>query len=155
MVLLLLVLFAVRLDVLFSYQYNDLYTSSAKSVPRQRIGQPRRSKQSGIHGFWMSLVHFSVLAAIYIAELLVDIYLTQRFIVAWRMWLTGRLTDDWLDGKAYYRDLFIDEHHRQPRPAHPAGHRHLHHRCRRHAEHPVQRAPEHPALRRASTPWPR
>ncbi len=37
-----------------------------------------------------------------------DIYLTQRFIIAWRMWLTARLTDDWLDGKAYYRDLFID-----------------------------------------------
>ena len=24
------------------------------------------------------------------------------------MWLTGHLTDDWLDGRAYYRDLFID-----------------------------------------------
>ncbi|MGA8254931.1 MAG: ABC transporter ATP-binding protein/permease, partial [Mycobacterium sp.] len=23
-------------------------------------------------------------------------------------WLTGHLTDDWLDGRAYYRDLFID-----------------------------------------------
>ena len=40
---------------------------------------------------------------------MVDIYLTQRFIIAWRMWLTGQLTDDWLDGKAYYRDLFIDK----------------------------------------------
>ena len=24
------------------------------------------------------------------------------------MWLTAHVTDDWLDGKAYYRDLFID-----------------------------------------------
>ena len=39
---------------------------------------------------------------------MLDIYLTQRFIIAWRMWLTARLTDDWLDGRAYYRDLFID-----------------------------------------------
>ena len=31
------------------------------------------------------------------------------------------------------------QHHRQPRPAHPAGHRHLHRRRRRHSEHPVQR----------------
>jgi putative ATP-binding cassette transporter len=54
-------------------------------------------------------VHFSVLATLFIVRLLVDIYLTQRFIIAWRMWLTGRMTDDWLDGKAYYRDLFIDD----------------------------------------------
>ena len=39
---------------------------------------------------------------------MLDIYLTQRFIIAWRVWLTGHLTDDWLDGRAYYRDLFID-----------------------------------------------
>ena len=65
-------------------------------------------KQSGIHGFWMSLAIFSVLAVLYVARFMLDIYLTQRFIIAWRMWLTARLTDDWLDGKAYYRDLFID-----------------------------------------------
>lgn len=40
--------------------------------------------------------------------MILDIYLTQRFIIAWRMWLTGHLTDDWLAGRAYYRDLFID-----------------------------------------------
>ena len=56
----------------------------------------------------MSLVHFSVLATLFIMRLLVDIYLTQRFIIAWRMWLTAHLTDDWLNGRAYYRDLFID-----------------------------------------------
>ena len=39
---------------------------------------------------------------------MVDIYLTQRFIIAWRIWLTANLTDDWLEGRAYYRDLFID-----------------------------------------------
>ena len=56
----------------------------------------------------MSLVIFCLLAALFIARIVLDIYLTQRFIIAWRMWLTGRLTDDWLDGRAYYRDLFID-----------------------------------------------
>jgi putative ATP-binding cassette transporter len=49
-----------------------------------------------------------VLATLFIVRLLVDIYLTQRFIIAWRIWLTGHLTDDWLAGRAYYRDLFID-----------------------------------------------
>jgi putative ATP-binding cassette transporter len=32
----------------------------------------------------------------------------QRFIIRWRVWLTHRLTNDWLDGDAYYRSRFID-----------------------------------------------
>ncbi len=36
-------------------------------------------------------------------------YLTQRFIIAWRVWLTDHLTGDWLDGQAYYRGRFIDD----------------------------------------------
>src|SRR5262249_40828591 len=106
-VLLLLVLFSVRLNVLLSYQSNDLYTALQKAFQGIATGNVK-VKQSGIHGFWMSLVHFSILATLFIVRVLVDIYLTQRFIIAWRMWLTGRLTDDWLDGKAYYRDRFID-----------------------------------------------
>jgi vitamin B12/bleomycin/antimicrobial peptide transport system ATP-binding/permease protein len=107
-VLLLLVLFSVRLVVLFSYQGNDLYTAVQKAF--QGIAAHNELvKQSGIHGFWMSLLHFSVLAIIFIARVVLDIYLTQRFIIAWRIWLTDRLTDDWLDGRAYYRDLFIDK----------------------------------------------
>jgi vitamin B12/bleomycin/antimicrobial peptide transport system ATP-binding/permease protein len=106
-VLLLLVLFSVRLNVLFSYQSNDLYTALQKAFEGTATGD-EAVRQSGIHGFWMSLAIFSVLAVIFIARVVLDIYLTQRFIIAWRVWLTGHLTDDWLDGKAYYRDLFID-----------------------------------------------
>ena len=40
---------------------------------------------------------------------MLDIYLTQRFIIAWRVWLTDHLTGDWLDGRAYYRGRFIDD----------------------------------------------
>jgi putative ATP-binding cassette transporter len=107
-VLLLSVLASVRLDVLFSYFHNDMYTSLQTAFESGAKGN-EGVRQSGIHGFWTSLLHFSVLAAVYIAKILVDIYLTQRFIIAWRMWLTNRLTNDWLDGRAYYRDLFIDE----------------------------------------------
>ena len=106
--LLLLILISVRLNVLFSYQSNDLYTAVQKAFEGIAAGNAR-VKQSGTHGFWMSLLHFTVLAGIYIVQVLVDIYVAQRFIIAWRMWLTGRLTDDWLDGKAYYRDLFIEQ----------------------------------------------
>src|ERR1700738_3533418 len=65
-------------------------------------------KQSGVHGFYVSMGIFSVLAVLFIARYLVDIYLLQRFLISWRVWLTAHLTDDWLDGRAYYRDLFID-----------------------------------------------
>lgn len=106
-VLLLMVLCSVRVTVLLSYFTNDLYTSLQKAFQGIASGNDQ-VKNSGIHGFWMSLAIFSLLAAIFIARLLLDIYLTQRFIIAWRMWLTSHLTDDWLDGRAYYRDLFID-----------------------------------------------
>lgn len=105
--LLLLVLFSVRLNVLFSYQSNDLYTALQKAFEGIATGNAA-IKESGIHGFWISLGIFILLAAIFIARVVLDIYVTQRFIIAWRMWLTAHLTDDWLDGRAYYRDLFID-----------------------------------------------
>jgi putative ATP-binding cassette transporter len=105
--LLLLVLLSVRLTVLLSYQSNDMF-SSLQTAFGGIVSGDAKIKQSGIHGFYTSLVHFSLLATLFIARILLDIYLTQRFIIAWRMWLTGHLTDDWLKGRAYYRDLFID-----------------------------------------------
>jgi vitamin B12/bleomycin/antimicrobial peptide transport system ATP-binding/permease protein len=107
-VLLLSVLFSVRLNVLFSYQTNDLFTS-LQTAFEGIASHNDEVKSSGVHGFWMSMAIFALLAAIFIARIVLDIYLTQRFIIAWRVWLTGHLTDDWLSGKAYYRDLFIDD----------------------------------------------
>ena len=107
-VLLLSVVLAVRLNVLFSYQRNDMYTALQKAF--EGIASDNDAvKRSGVHGFWMSIGIFSIMAVIHVARVMADIYLTQRFIVAWRVWLTGHVTDDWLTGRAYYRDLFIDE----------------------------------------------
>jgi putative ATP-binding cassette transporter len=106
-VLLLSVLLSVRLTVLLSYQGNDLYTAVQKAVQGMAAGNDH-VKNSGIHGFWMSIGIFVVLATLFVIRVMLDIYLTQRFIIAWRVWLTSHLTDDWLDGRAYYRDLFID-----------------------------------------------
>ncbi len=106
-VLLLSVVVTVRLTVLFSYQTNDL-SSSVQTAVQAMATHNRAVKQSGVHGFWMSLLIFSIMAAIYVARYMLDIYLTQRFIVAWRVWLTDRLTGDWLEGRAYYRGRFID-----------------------------------------------
>ncbi|SON62979.1 Vitamin B12 transport ATP-binding protein BacA [Mycobacterium simulans] len=107
-VLLLSVVLAVRLNVLFSYQGNDMYTALQKAFEGIASGDDA-VKRSGVRGFWMSIGVFSIMAVLHVARVMADIYLTQRFIVAWRVWLTGHLTQDWLDGRAYYRDLFIDE----------------------------------------------
>src|SRR5581483_11533496 len=106
-VLLLSVVIAVRLNVLFSYQDNDLL-SSAQTAFQGMATHNKAVKQSGVQGFWMSLLHFSIIAVLFIARAMLDIYLVQRFIVAWRVWLTERLTGDWLEGRAYYRGRFID-----------------------------------------------
>jgi putative ATP-binding cassette transporter len=106
-VLLLSVVISVRLNVLFSYQANDL-SSSVQTAVQGMATHDQAVKQSGVHGFWMSLLIFSIMAVLFIARFVLDIYLTQRFIVAWRVWLTDRLTGDWLEGRAYYRGRFID-----------------------------------------------
>jgi putative ATP-binding cassette transporter len=106
-VLLLSVVVAVRLDVLFSYQTNDL-SSSIQTAVHGMATSNSAVKQSGVHGFWMSIAIFSLIAMLHVAQHMFDIYLMQRFIVAWRVWLTDRLTGDWLEGRAYYRGRFID-----------------------------------------------
>ena len=105
--LLLSVIIGVRLSVLFSYQNNDLYTAATIAAQGLATGN-EAVKASGVQGFWISLVTFSVLAAILVTRVLVDLFITQRFMLAWRTWLTDRLTGDWLDGRAYYRGRFID-----------------------------------------------
>jgi putative ATP-binding cassette transporter len=106
-VLLLSVVVSVRLSVLFSYQANDL-SSSVQTAVQGMATHDNAVKQSGVHGFWMSLLIFSIMAMLHIARFMLDIYLMQHFIVAWRVWLTERLTGDWLEGRAYYRGRFID-----------------------------------------------
>jgi putative ATP-binding cassette transporter len=107
-VLLLSVVFGVRLDVLLSYQGNDLYTGVQTAAMGMGSGNDA-AFQSGKDGFWMSIFVFGILATLYVARVLLDLYLTQRFIIAWRVWLTDHLTGDWLDGRAYYRGRFIDD----------------------------------------------
>ena len=107
-VLLLSVIVAVRLNVLFSYQGNDMYTS-LQTAFQGAAADDDVVKHSGMHGFWLSIRIFSLMAVLHVARVMLDIYLTQRFMVAWRVWLTDRLTGDWLGGRAYYRSRFIDD----------------------------------------------
>jgi putative ATP-binding cassette transporter len=106
--LLLSVIAGVRLDVLFSFQGNDMMTSF-QVVAGGIANNNDEIKVSGRNGFYFSLLVFCIMAVLHVARIMLDLFLVQRFMLAWRAWLTDRLTGDWLDGKAYYRARFIDD----------------------------------------------
>ncbi|HEY6647423.1 MAG TPA: ABC transporter ATP-binding protein/permease [Mycobacterium sp.] len=107
-VLLLSVIAGVRIDVLLSFQGNDMMTG-LQVVAQGITGKDQALKDSGKDGFWFSILVFSILASIHVGRVMLDLFLMQRFMLRWRAWLTDRLTNDWLDGKAYYRARFIDD----------------------------------------------
>jgi putative ATP-binding cassette transporter len=102
-VLLASVMIDVRLGVLFSYQIND-----QSSALQAAFEGEDAAKDAAIDGFWVAMLVLVGLAVTDIARNLLDVYLMQRFIIRWRVWLTQRLTRDWLDGDAYYRGRFVD-----------------------------------------------
>jgi putative ATP-binding cassette transporter len=89
------VITAVRLSVLFSYQGNDLYTAVQIAVQGGATDNIA-VKNSGVHGFWNSLLIFAILATLLVTRMLLDQLMTQRFMLAWRAWLTERLIGNWL-----------------------------------------------------------
>lgn len=100
--LLLSAVVSVRISVLLSYYANDLFSSL--QVAFEGSGSSDEALiDSGIDAFWLSMVIFAVLATLSAARFLADLYLTQRFVLRWRVWLTRRVVDDWLDGHAYFR----------------------------------------------------
>lgn len=112
-VLLLSVMISVRINVLLSYFSNDLYTSLQVAFEAHAAHEDEIGREA-IHGFWLALGIFGILATIYISQVMLDIYLTQRFIIRWRTWLTDRLTGDWLSDHAYYRGRFTDNNTDNP-----------------------------------------
>lgn len=107
-VLLFSTLITVRLNVLLSYQGNDLYSSLQVAFEGAGAGN-QAVRDSGVRGFWTAILTFAVIAAVYVGLQIIDIYLTQRFIIRWRVWLTDRLTGDWLGDESFYRGRFLDD----------------------------------------------
>jgi len=108
-VLLVFTIVAVRIAILLSYYSNDIFTSLQIALQGVASGEPALT-DSGIHGFWVTIGVFLILAVVHVILTLSDIYVTQRFIMRWRIWLSHRLIDDWLGDFAYYRRQFL----RQP-----------------------------------------
>jgi len=102
-VLLALVMIDVRLVVLLTYQSNDQFSAMQAAFEGQG-----EAKDAAIHGFWVAILILAALIVAKVGRTLLDTYLMQRFIIRWRVWLTHRLTKDWLDGDAYYRSRFIE-----------------------------------------------
>ena len=90
----LLTLFAVRMDVLFSFWYNGFYSALQKldSV-----------------AFWSMLAVFAVLASIHVLRALFTFWLRQSLLIRWRQWMTDTLMDRWLGKQVYYRSRYVDE----------------------------------------------
>jgi vitamin B12/bleomycin/antimicrobial peptide transport system ATP-binding/permease protein len=105
-VLLLSTIVSVRLTVLLSYYGNDVFTSLQVAFQGAAAGQDN-IKHSGIGGFWMAMLIFAVLATVHVIRYLLDLFLMQRFIMRWRIWLSRRFIDDWLDDSAFFRRQFL------------------------------------------------
>ncbi|MDB5816540.1 MAG: transporter ATP-binding protein [Rhizobacter sp.] len=92
--ILLLAMFSVRMNVLFSFWYNGFYSAL------QGLDQK---------AFWFFLGIFAILATVHVARALLTYLVQQAFDIQWRVWLTQRLVGDWMKGDAYYRGNFVAE----------------------------------------------
>ena len=90
--IILLTLFSVRMNVLFSFWYNGFYTAMQKLDAK---------------AFWFMLMVFAVLAAVHVARTLLNFYLRQAFQIHWRVWLTDNLIDLWLEHQGYHRSHYL------------------------------------------------
>ena len=90
-VIVLLALGAVRMDVLFSFWSNGLYSALQKLDAK---------------AFWAILGVFATLATVHMARTLLSAYLRQAFLIRWQVWLTETLVARWLAGQTYYRSQY-------------------------------------------------
>ncbi|MGL6072186.1 ABC transporter ATP-binding protein/permease [Craterilacuibacter sp.] len=86
-------LFGVRMSVLFSQWYNQMYASLQKLDEQL---------------FWVAMWGFAVLASVHVVRALTAYYLNQSFSLHWRQWLNERLLSRWLDKQAYFRSQYLD-----------------------------------------------
>ena len=98
-VIVLLALGAVRMDVLFSFWSNGLYSALQKLDAK---------------AFWAILAVFATLATVHVARALVSAYLRQAFLIRWQIWLTETLIARWLANQTYYRSQYTGTHADNP-----------------------------------------
>ena len=95
----LMTLFAVRMNVLFSFWYNGFYTAMQNLDAK---------------AFWFMLLVFAILATIHVGRALLNYYLQQAFAIRWRIWLTHILIERWMEKQGYYRSQYVPENADNP-----------------------------------------
>jgi putative ATP-binding cassette transporter len=88
----LMTLFSVRLDILFSFWNNGFYSAMQNLDAK---------------AFWFMLLVFATLATVYVVRALLSFYLRQAFLIHWRIWLTNVLLEGWLRKQNYYRSQYV------------------------------------------------
>lgn len=106
-VLLFLAVWSVRMNMLLTYQSNDMFDALQNGASAASSGKAT-VLHAAEHAFWDSMIVFSVLATIHVARTMIEYFLGLAFEIQWRVWLTERVTADWLEGRALYRSRFID-----------------------------------------------
>jgi putative ATP-binding cassette transporter len=92
--MLLMTLLAVRISVLFSTWYNEIYSALQKFDEK---------------AFWASMIVFATLASVHVGRILLNYYIQQSFSIHWREWLNEYLLSRWLDRQAYYRSQYSSD----------------------------------------------
>ncbi|MEU4812119.1 ABC transporter ATP-binding protein/permease [Nocardia fluminea] len=105
--LLIMALLSVRLSVLISYWGNDMFTSFQVGASALKAADEAGVSEAKT-GFWNSAKLFILLITIWMVKELVYLYAKLAFDIRWRVWLTERVTTDWMRGRAFYRSRFID-----------------------------------------------
>ena len=87
-----LTLVSVRISLVYSEWYNNMYTSL------QEFNQTV---------FWQQMGLFCVIAACAVSTSLASYYIEQRFIISWIAWLNDELTNKWMTNRAYYKTQYL------------------------------------------------
>ena len=87
-----LTLFSVRLSLVHSTWYNNMYTAL------QEFNQTV---------FWEQMILFCFIAGFSVAAALISYYLNQRFSINWIEWLNTELLEKWMDKRAYYKSQYM------------------------------------------------
>jgi vitamin B12/bleomycin/antimicrobial peptide transport system ATP-binding/permease protein len=91
--MLLFTLFAVRMNVLFSFWYNGFYSGL------QALDQP---------AFWFHIQLFGLLATVHVVRALLNTYIRGAFTIHWRQWLNDHTVTEWLGAQSYYLGRFAE-----------------------------------------------
>lgn len=87
-----LTLFSVRLSLVHSTWYNNMYTSL------QEFNQTV---------FWEQMILFCFIAGFSVTAALISYYLNQRFSINWIEWLNTELLEKWMNKRAYYKSQYM------------------------------------------------